>query len=315
MSCPKEDRDFDLLSGYLVGLNNEFSEAVESVQGKGRGVGRSCARASTRLLADSGSSLPTFPWYLSALHAGRLPPWRLMQWTLGRSAPTWSRRPQSHPVFDALLDHSVEGYAVALDLIGMYAFRRHEVLEDFRPQFRKIAENLRRWEPVGHHASAAHHFGDLMRWLLEKGRDDPDARVAALALSRALADHQDDSTEGMLRARIIEERMIKPVIRLLLGNFPEIAWPIVGQTILSDRVRGWRLGYLLGSRLSSDERHDAAILSLPEDVLFEWCRAHPDGAPAFTATVVPVLTTYNRDAQEHSLHPCRGSIARRVRGP
>ena len=107
----------------------------------------------------------------------------------------------------------------------MYAFRRHEVLEDFRPQLRKIAENLRRWEPAGHHASAAHHFGDLMRWLLKKGRDDPDARVAALALSRALAGRQDDSTEGMLRARMIEERMIKPVIRLLLGNFPEIAWP------------------------------------------------------------------------------------------
>ena len=147
-----------------------------------------------------------------------------------------------------------------------------------------------------------------MQWLLKKGRDDPDARVAALALSRVLADRQDDSTEGMLRARMIEERMIEPVIRLLLGNFPEIAWPVVGQTILSDPVRGWRLGYLLGSRLSSGERHDAAILSLPEDVLFEWCRAHPGGAPAFTATVVPVLTTYNRDAQEHSLHPCMARL-------
>ena len=190
----------------------------------------------------------------------------------------------------------------------MYAFRRHEVLEDFRPQLRKIAENLSRWEPEGHHSSAAHHFGDLMKWLLKKGRDDPDARVAALALSRALADRRDDSTDRMLRARMTEERMIKPVIRLLLGNFPEIAWPIVGQMVLSDRVRGWRLSYLLGSRLSSDERHDAAILSLPEDVLLEWCRAHPDGAPAFTAAVVPVLTNYNRDAQEHSLHPCMARL-------
>ena len=299
---PQEHRDFDLLSGYLVGINNEFCEEVELFKERA---------AESDVLAPA---LPLVCWrleivasdiplVLSALHANRLPPWRLMQWTLGRVLDP-VEAPAVAPLFDALLDHSVEGYAVALDLLGMYAFRGHEVLEDFRPQLRKIAENLRRWEPSGHHAGAAHHFGDLMQWLLTKGRDDPDARVAALALSRALADRQDDSTEGMLRARMIEERMIKPVIRLLLGSFPEIAWPIIGQTILSNRIRGWRLGYLLGSRLSSDERHDAAILSLPEDVLFEWCRAHPDGAPAFTATVVPVLTSYNRDDQEHSLHPC-----------
>ena len=303
---PQEDRDFDLLSGYLVGINNEFPEAVELFKERA---------AESDVLAPAlplvcwriGIVASDIPLVLSALHAGRLPPWRLMQWTLGRALDA-VEAPAVASVFDALLDHSVEGYAVALDLIGMYAFRRQEVLENFRPQLRKIAENFTRWDPAGHHASVPHHFGDLMRWLLGNGRDDPDARVAALALSRALADRQDDSTEGMLQARMIEERMIKPVIRLLLGNFPEIAWPIVGQTILSDRVRGWRLGYLLGSRLSSDERHDAAILSLPEDVLFEWCRAHPDGAPAFTATVVPVLTTYNRDAQQHSLHPCMARL-------
>ncbi len=298
---PQEDRDFDMLSGYLVGINREFREEVASFKGRA---------AKSDILAPAlplvcwrlGIGASDIPLVLAALHAGRLPPWPLVQWTLGRALDA-AEAPAVAPLFDALLDHSVEGYAVALDLIGMYAFRRHEVLEDFRPQLRKIAENLRRWEPAGHHARAAHHFGNLMQWLLKKGRDDPDARIAALAFSRALADRQDDSAEGMLRARMIEERMIKPVIRLLLGNFPEIAWPVVGQTILSDPVRGWRLGYLLGSRLSSDERHDAAILSLPEDVLFEWCRAHPDGAPAFAATVVPVLTTYNRDAQEHSLHP------------
>ena len=107
---------------------------------------------------------------------------------------------------------------------------------------------------------------------------------------------------------MIGEHMIKPVIRLLLGGFPEIAWPIVGQGIVSDPLRAWNLGALLGSRISSDDRHDAAILSLPEDVLFEWCRAYPDVAPAFTATVVPVLTTYNRDAVGHALHSCMARL-------
>ena len=302
----ERDRDFDLLSGYLEGINNAFPREVELFKTRA---------AESDVLAPAlplvcwrlGIVASDIPFVLSAFRAGRLPSWRLMQWTLGGVLGEVEARAVA-PLFDALLEDDEDGYAVALDLIGMYAFRRQHVLEDFRPQLRRIAESFTRWEPSAHHGSAVHHFGNLMVWLLEKGRDDPDARVAALALSRALVNLQDSTTEGMLRARMIEERMIKPVIRLLLGNFPEIAWPIVGQAIISDRVRGWRISHLLGSRLSSDERHDAAILSLPEDVLLEWCRAHPDGAPVFTAAVVPVLTNYNRDAQEHSLHPCMARL-------
>ena len=142
-----------------------------------------------------------------------------------------------------------------------------------------------------------------MKWLLQKGREDPDARAAALALARALVGLDDASAEGMLRARMIDERMIEPVIRLLLGSFPEIVWPIVGHGIISDPLRAWRLRTVLGNSTASDRRHDAAILNLPEDVLFEWCRTHPDSAPAFTAMAVPVLTTYDHGAVERALHP------------
>ena len=47
----------------------------------------------------------------------------------------------------------------------------------------------------------------------------------------------------------------------------------------------------------------APMLSLPEDVLFAWCHAHPDGAPAFAAEVVPMLTSYVADDPERALHP------------
>ena len=52
-----------------------------------------------------------------------------------------------------------------------------------------------------------------------------------------------------------------------------------------------------------DERHRADILSLPEEVLFAWCRANSGGAPAFAAAVVPVLANYTYEVQEVSLHP------------
>ena len=298
---PEAERDFDLLSGYLVGINEAYPEEVKLFK----------ERAAANVLA---AALPLVCWrlrivatdielVLSALRAGLLSPWQLIQWGGGGVLA----EVEIHgvvPLFDALLDHSAEGYAVALDLLGMYVFGRLDTLEGFRSQLRKIAENFMKYPPLGHHAMAAHHFGDLMKWVLEKGREDPDARVVALALTRALVGSEDNTPEGMLRTHMIEGHMIKPIIRLLLRSFPEITWPIVGQVIISDTLRAWHLANLLGSRMSSDDRHDAVILSLPEDVLFEWCRAHPDSAPAFTATVVPVLTTYDREAVGHTLHPC-----------
>ena len=303
---PADKRDFDLLSGYLDGIREPHPEEVELFK---------VSAAASDMLAPA---LPLVCWrlridasdvalVLSALDADLLPPWRLMQWTFGGALAEIEASAVA-PLVDALLDHSEVGYAVALHLIGMYSFHRLEVLEDFRPQLRKAAENLTRWDCSEHRGMLGHHFGNLMKWLLEKGREDPDARASALALARALVGPKDDTAEGMLRARMIEEQMIKPVIRLLLGGFAEITWPILGQGIISDPIRAWHLGTLLGSRMTSDDRHDAALLSLPEDVLFEWCRAHPAGAPAFTATEVPVLTTYNRGAEGHALHPCMARL-------
>ena len=47
----------------------------------------------------------------------------------------------------------------------------------------------------------------------------------------------------------------------------------------------------------------APILSLPEDVFFAWCHANSDGAPAFGAEVVPILTSFVPNDPEPSLHP------------
>ena len=297
----KDKRDFDLLSGYLVGINEAYPEEVELFKEKA---------AESDVLAPA---LPLVCWRLgivasdielivSALRADLLSPWQLIHWGGGGVLAKVEARAVA-PLFDALLDHSAEGYAVALDLLGMYVFGRLDNLEDFRPQLLKAAENFTKYPHPGHDQMAAHHFEETMRWVLEKGREDSDARAVALALARSIVGPEHNTTEGTLRTRMVKEDMLRPVIRLLLANFPEIVWPIVGQGILSDPLRALHLSNLLGSRLSSDHRHDAAILSLPEDVLFEWCRAHPDGAPAFTATVVPVLTTYNREAAEHALHP------------
>ncbi len=298
---PEENRDFDLLSGYLVGINTAYPEEVELFKRKA---------AESAVLAPA---LPLVCWrlqisasdielVLAALEKGLLSPWGMMQWGGGGVLNEVEANAVA-PLLDALVDHSVEGYAVALDLLGMYVHQRLDILNDFRPQLRRAAENYSRYPLPRHHHMAALHFEELMGWMLAQGREDRDARATALVLARSLFGLEDNTTEETLGTRTMEEGMIEPVIRLLLGGFPEIAWPIVGQGILSDPRRAWHIGDLLGGPLSSGDRHDPPILSLPEDVLFEWCRAHPDDAPAFTAAVVPVLTSYDREVEGHALHP------------
>ena len=132
-----------------------------------------------------------------------------------------------------------------------------------------------------------------MGWVLGKGRRNPDARATALALAKAVA-----NMEGFN-----DDLLIKPLLPKLLSGFPEIAWPLIGQAIVSDQRRASRLRYVLGDPYSFGRKANPVILSLPEDTLFAWCDASPDSAPAFLAVTIPVLATQGVDAPERTLHP------------
>ena len=166
-------------------------------------------------------------------------------------------------------------------------------IADFRPQIRKSAENFTRWKRVRKQQGAAADFDRIVHWMLEQGREDGDARATALALAKALVNVESHGGEPFL----------KPVIPKLLSGFPEIAWPLIGQAIVSDRQRARRLAHVLRGRRPADDESNPIILSLPEDALFAWCHAHPDRAPAFAAGIVPVLAASELEASERSLHP------------
>ena len=292
VDAPKNERDFELLCGYVTGIATDYPHVV---------------RAFKQRAADSAELAPALPgicWMLGitdedvelalrAFQAGHLPPWSLARWATGGVLGTVPAASLA-PLFDAMLDESAEAFGVALGLMSMYAYRRPEKLEGLRPQLRKVAENLTRWDRSRYNVIDVHRFGRIMQWLLEKGRQDTDARGTALTLAKAVVTFQDHD----------DKRFIEPIVRPLLREFPEVVWPLIGQAIVSDQVSAWRLRYVLGSHLSSDDRQNAAILSLPQEALFAWCHAHPESAPAVAAAVVPVLTSYDRETPETpSLHP------------
>ena len=77
--------------------------------------------------------------------------------------------------------------------------------------------------------------------------------------------------------------LVKAVLPIMLSNFAPIVWPMFGQAIVADRAQAWRIEHALGDMFAFDEKNPA-ILKVPEDILFAWCHAHPNVAPAFVAT-------------------------------
>ena len=71
--------------------------------------------------------------------------------------------------------------------------------------------------------------------------------------------------------------MLTPLVRLLLSGFPEIAWPLLGQAMISGEHESRQIVPML------------PLIELPEDTLFAWCHAHPDRAPAVAARRLPVV--------------------------
>ena len=289
---PENERNFNLLSGYVTSLAKHHPDIVEAFKQK--------AAQSPQLA----TVLPLICWRLGirpsdiglaigALQTGLLPVWCLRQWTRGG---VLAEVPASEvaTLFDTMLDHSAEAFTVAVELMWMYAHGTPDRLDGFRPHIRKAAENVARWRRLRGNVMADYHFENIMKWMLGKGRQDPDAQATALALATALVSTTDWD----------EGRIMKSVVSTLLSNFPEITWPLIGQAVISDRAQSWRLRYVfLGDPFSFKQEKNPAMLSLPEDTLFAWCRAHPDQAPAFVARVIPILTIYRNDASAQSLHP------------
>ena len=291
LTVPEQERDLGLVSGLISRLARDLPEHEMQLK---------------RLIAENPGLVSAFPMLclrmgikksdiaiaIGALEEGWLRAGHLRCWALGgelAKIPTGSVA----PLFDAMLAHSAEAYTVGLDLIQMYTYGDRELLEGLRPQILLAVQKAADWELGEGRADAVHDCSEILGWILAKGREDKDARTVAQELAKLLS-----NTSGY-----DDEQFLAPLVPSLLSGFPEIVWPLLGHTLLSDPLKGWVLRTVLRGDTFSDRMASAPMLSLPEDVLFAWCHAHPDGAPAFAAEVVPMLTSYVADDPERALHP------------
>ena len=289
--APTGERNFGLLVGFVAVLNERQPQAVETFKlraSKCPDLAPSVPMICRRL----GITASDIGLVVSSIEAKRLSPGSMMHWAYGRA---FSDLPVDTiaPLFDLLLAHSAEGYAVCVELLGSYPRNEGEQLDGLTAQVRNLADNLGNW-PLSNSVMQAYYFEKIMKWMLGKGRSDQDARATALALARALGGVVERSNE----------RFLKPLLPKLLSDFPEITWPIIGQQIVSGKTQAWQFHHLLGRPFGGIRKATTMpILSLPEDTLFAWCHAHPDRAPNFVAGIVPILTSYDDDSDDRSMHP------------
>ena len=293
LGVPRRNRNYALLSGFVSGLKARHPASVETFKER---VAKSNELASglPEICESVGVCSSDIPIVIGALHRKFLTPGDLRVW---RSGYAISSVPSDDmmPLFQALTDHSGEGFQEAIYLLWWYASQAPRKLEGLECLVIRLAENVSRWKSPSTWNHCELEFSDVMDWMLRKGRRNQDACSTALALAKSTV-AGGYPYFGMLS-------LVKPLMPRLLSDFPEVVWPIVGQAIVSGRQESDVLGFALSDSFSFAEEPNSLILNLPEHTLFAWCHAHPDSAPAFAARVIPVLTTLKLEAKERRLHP------------
>lgn len=289
VGVPEGERNFGMLAGFISGLASRHPEVVSSLKAEAASF-PTFAIALPLICHQLGITPDDVLLVCGCVSSGHLPTHLLGQWTAGGVLARLSP-PDVAPLFDLLLTRN-DGYAIALDLIGMYVHGQRGRLDALRAQLLLAAQNLDRLTAGQQKRTDAYHLKELMDWLLAKGPADQDACKVALTLAKRIVDLDDfDSTE-----------LARSLLPQLLASYSEIVWPILGEAIVSDRANAWRLEHALGDSFSFDVKQPP-ILRLPPNLLFAWCHAHPDAAPAFVAGLLPILARSGNENDSASLHP------------
>ena len=296
LAIPEGERDYGLLIGYVASLANsspdqreETKHRIATTPGLAPAFPRICL-----LLGITPSDITTA---VEALGAGLMRPINLQPWTKGGQLAKLTADSVA-PLMGAMLDRDAESCSVALDLMTMYSRGDKDQLEGLRPQILLALSSTTKLGFNGRFGQGIGNFDEVLLWILKKGREDGDARAVALELSKSLVDSE----------RFDEMPRSRELLATLLAGFPEVAWPIIGEAILSSPAKAFILKLILGEGMSFHNRHTPVIMSLPEETLFAWCHANPDKAPIFAAEAIPFLSNYDAAHPDIGIHPVMGRL-------
>ena len=284
-SAPEAERSHKLLVGYLAGIKDKDPKEFEKFK---REAAESPVFAPVllALTACTGISSKDVAAAIKALETDFIEP-VVMNFWCGTAFFTQLRPSEVAPLFGFMLEKKEPGFfEVALSLMEMYMHDKEERLDELAPQFLLAAEYpsvAKDWD-----SESLYHYESLMERFISRGSDDSEARKAAIVIAKQLVDEN-------LEYNGVE--IIRQVLPALLSNLGEIAWPLISKA-LEEMPDKWRLSYALRDKPSYGDG-GPPVLSLPENLLFGWCHANPEFAPAFVAEAVPIL----REDGQAEIHP------------
>ena len=286
LQAPEDVRNSNLLTGFLYGLSRTHPSAVTEFK---RAAAQSAQFAPVipALCGYCGIESEDIDLVIEAVRKKLLSPSELMHWTLA------NKQEEFAPLFDALLDQGSEGFPAAVHLISTYVGDDNDKIDHLWSQVIRVVEGTKHWKDTDFDGMTAYYFEELMKSVLNRGRQDSNARALALTLASTFI--------ALIGSR--KPRLVEPLLPILLSGFPEISWPLIGQAIISRDEQRLLFQFALGDMPRPETQPKPAILNLPEETLFAWCLANPDCAPAFVAATVPLLEADETGAPSRSLHP------------
>lgn len=315
-SIPESERNYELLAGFIASLHAEYLDDVEKFKIRAS-KSPELAPAIPLICRKAGLSSTDIDLVIDAMECDILSPWSLhhlsFTWVLNNVSPATITK-----LLDALVDHGTPHFVLAVIILGRVLSNenrendrpgKHSLkLSEFHPQLLRLVQNAGQMGEIQPFSSPQlktsgitfgmmkYHFEELVLHMLSKGREDSDARKVALALARTLAHEDHDNW--------FNHWIAKPnsVLTIMLSDFPEIVWPLLGGMIVTSPRLASRMTYVLGLSYNSRRNQDPAILDLPEDTLFAWCDANKNTAPAFVAECLPVLSLTGNHSDGFCLH-------------
>ena len=282
------ERNYDLVTGYLTGISQHRPDKLTEFMEEAK-KSPDLAPCLPLLCRRVGISSGDIGLVMRALQNGLLPPRHLKEWHVQTSMDDVSEK-AILPLFDMLVEHSPDAFEVAVELVDCYVNDDTRRLHRLRPLILKIAQMSARWK-LRYDTMTGFYFERLMNRVLDEGRQSSSACSMALELTKSLLDSNHHA----------DMHLMDPILPKLLSDFPEISWPLIGHTVVSNRDTTKRLEHILG-RHPFGVKKKPHILCLPSDAMFAWCHAYPEHAPAFVAGILPILATPRAHARP-CLHP------------
>lgn len=272
-----EERNSSVLSGWLSALDEVSSERVDVafIEVAGLANLRSSVPSICRGIKLNDSRVGQL---IHLLQEGAITPVQLRGISNGQSMNTVSPAAAS-ALCQVVLKNGSEGAWVALDIAFMFVYGDSAKWSALAPTLKAIisTEGMLR-KTKRERQMDAHAFAKVAEQLIAN-----DQELAATLTKEIIATIAQDTNSVGIDHCLVE------VLTALLEKQLSATWPQITTALENDDgLTQWKLGYLLGGRLSA--AGDAGLIGkIPSEYLVQWCMDAPDAAPKVLAEMTQVM--------------------------